>query len=137
MFEKDRAIIAQNSATAAATLLAGKPFDQAEYERVRTAIFEGSLALANGGGTVQRVQEAFVGSTVVEPEAQPAPAPRPTNQNDPATLVLKFGKHRDKTIGQVDAEGDRSWLEWAAENSSNEFVAKRIAAYLASTPAAA
>lgn len=128
---KQRAIIAQNSATAAATILAGQPFDPAEFERVRTAIFNGSLALANGaGGTtpVERVQAAFPESTV---EHTSAPQGRPQGGGeDLGSFVLKFGKHRNKTLDAIYAE-DSSWLEWAAENSNNEYARRAISKYLA------
>jgi len=128
---KQRAIIAQNSATAAATILAGQPFDPAEFERVRTVIFNGSLALANGaGGTtpVERVQAAFPESTV---EHTPAPQGRPQGGGeDLGSFELRFGKHRGKNLDTIYAE-DSSWLEWAAENTNNEFAKRKIAAYLA------
>lgn len=134
-FDKDRAIIAQNSATAAATILAGQPFDAAEYERVRTSIFNGSLALANsaGGATpVERVQAAFPDSEVVDlPQVRhEAPAGRPSGGEDLSAFTLKFGKHRGKTLGAIYDE-DPSWLDWAGENTNNEYAKGRIQKFLA------
>ncbi len=59
--------------------------------------------------------------------------PKPTSKTngngkgkgqDPASVVIRFGKHQGKTLGQILAE-DKGYLEWLAEKSNNQFIAKK------------
>ncbi len=57
--------------------------------------------------------------------------PRRSNRNgqDPADVVVKFGKYRGKTLGQILAE-DEGYVRWLAEESTNDFIASRARAVL-------
>lgn len=129
MFNKDRAIIGQNAATAAATLLQGTGAGYDEFEAVRTAIAEGSLAFADG---------VVAGQT----EAQAVTASRPTtgykssggggqSSDSGAGIAFKFGKHAGSTIAEVYGT-DSKYIEWIAETSNNEFMRGKAVEYLAS-----
>ena len=65
----------------------------------------------------------------------PTPQSRHTNGNgqDPATVVIKFGKYRGKTLGQILAE-DEGYVRWLAEKSTNDFIASRARQLLAAQP---
>ncbi len=75
-----------------------------------------------------------------DPTTVPMPQSRHTNGNgqDPADVVVKFGKHRGKTLGQILAE-DEGYVRWLAEKSSNQFIAGKarqlLEAQTAPTPA--
>lgn len=56
-----------------------------------------------------------------------------SNGQSPANVVIRFGKHQGKTLGQILAE-DRGYLQWLAENSSNKFIAGKARQLLASKP---
>lgn len=129
MFNKDRAIIGQNAATAAATLLAGTGASYEDFEELRTAIAEGSLAFADG---------------VIEGQTESAPRrsggggyrPRSTGgggqSNDAgAGVSIKFGKYRGRTIEDVYSE-DPEYIQWLAESSTNDFIKSKSAEFLAS-----
>ncbi len=53
------------------------------------------------------------------PFAPPAPREQPTDGGDPAQVVITFGKHKGKTIGQVYAEKG-SWLQWVSDPANFE-----------------
>ena len=128
-FDKDRAIIAQNSATAAAALLVAEGgFDPDRFDAVRIHIFNGTMALAGAEAVVERIEATSVSAGASEaPVATSAPGGRPG-----ADVELKFGKFRGKTIGAVaKTEDGLSWLEWAGENSSNDFIKSTIRKFLA------
>ena len=139
-FNKDHAIIAQNSATAAATIYSAigpQEWSKEIYEQIRTDIFSGSLALA-GAETVVQTFEAP--SSVADIARQAAPAgetPFPpagggfsaSGGGTAGATVLKFGKHRGKTIAQVASE-DPGWLDWASQNTNNDFVKTKIREFL-------
>ena len=60
----------------------------------------------------------------------------PTNdngKNDPANVIIKFGKHRGKTLGEILAV-DKGYLEWLAEKSTNDFIASRARQLLEAQP---
>lgn len=131
-FNKDRAIIAQNSATAAATIVAalvaaGDPSAVDAFEDIRTSIYEGTLDLAggtpsdeaprgNGGG-----RRSFGGRRNGGGNADDAGA----------GVVVKFGKFAGKTISEVYDE-DPEYVEWLAESSTNAFIKSKATEYLAS-----
>lgn len=135
-FIKDNAIIGQNAATAAATVVAalvgsGDILGVAEaitaFSDIRTAIFEGSLACAG----------------VESPDEVPADAPRRSGgfprrasgggNANPGEVVINFGKHKGKTIAGLAAEGDegREYVEWLAASSNNDFIKKVTREFLA------
>lgn len=149
-FNKEHAIIAQNSATAAANIVAaqieagvGSLDPMAAFDTYRTHIFNGTLAL----GGAEMIVETFESPTSVAqavasppsrfPDSFPEPsAPEPSyggggggNSSGAGGVVLKFGKHRGKTIAQV-AQEDAGWLTWASENTNNDFVKNKIREFL-------
>lgn len=131
-FNKDRLIVAQNSATGAATIVASLGLTDAveaveAFDAIRTHIFEGSLALSNG-----------------DIEGQDAPAPRSSGgsykkssggggqSNDAgAGVSLKFGKYAGKTIEDVYST-DPEYITWLADTSNNDFIKGKASEYLAS-----
>lgn len=132
--QKDALIVAQNSATGAAAIVAGlspKSIDQAleAFETIRAAIFEGTFALAG-------VEDVDTVRTVVS-------APRSTNRGggnrsgggggnrNPGDVDFRGGKFAGKTIAAVYDE-DPSYLEWCVGNMKNDFMVARIEEYLAS-----
>ena len=149
-FNKEHAIIAQNSATAAANIVAaqieagvGSLDPMAAFDIYRTHIFNGTLTL----GGAEMIVETFESPTSVAqavasppsrfPDSFPEPsAPEPSyggggggNSSGAGGVVLKFGKHRGKTIAQV-AQEDAGWLTWASENTNNDFVKNKIREFL-------
>lgn len=144
---KDLLIVAQNSATGAASIVAaavsaGKT--EAEeilplFDAIRTHIFQGTVEL--GGATP--VAPTPVAEAVAEPASAPAnvtpvptpvatPQAAPAADSDAGSIAFKFGKHQGKTIAQV-AQEDGKYLEWAATNlTNNQFMNDKIRAYLAS-----
>ena len=135
-FNKDHAIIAQNSATAAATIYAAigpQEWSTELYERIRTDIFNGSIGLA-GAETIVQTFEAPTSVADIAREAAPAPQSTgggfsTSGGGTAGATVLKFGKHRGKTIAQVASE-DPGWLDWAAQNTNNDFVKTKIREFL-------
>ena len=157
-FNKEHAIIAQNSATAAANIVSalisagGLNDPLATFDEFRTHIFNGTLTL----GGAEMIVETFESPTSVAqavatppnrfPDSFPEPsAPEPSyggnsggggysgggggGGNGAGSVVLKFGKHRGKTIAQV-AQEDAGWLTWASENTNNDFVKNKIREFL-------
>ena len=49
--------------------------------------------------------------------------PEPTS--DPKDFVIRFGKHKGKTLGEIKKE-DPSWITWAKENITTGLAAKLI-----------
>lgn len=160
--QKERAIAAQNAATAAATLLGGTG-DVAAFEQVRTAIFEGTLRLAVGQPpaqsvqqAVQDVQQAFPGAQLVQqgdgyydsfPQDVPAPAPQGGGYGPPpqqSYADTTAGPNRDagntvvkfgKYSGQTIAQifaTDKGYGDFLADKTNNEFIKSRAQAYRAS-----
>ncbi len=133
-FSKDHAIIAQNSATAAATIYSAigpQEWNKDLYEQIRTDIFSGSIALAGAETIVQTFDApASVGEIVREaaPQSNSGGFSASGGGNAGAT-VLKFGKHRGKTIAQVASE-DAGWLDWASQNTNNDFIKTKIREFL-------
>jgi hypothetical protein len=140
-FSKDHAIIAQNSATAAATIYSAigpQEWSKELYEQIRTDIFSGSIALA-GAETIVQTFDAPASVADIAREAAPAgekPFPQSNGGGFSASgggtagaTVLKFGKHRGKTIAQVASE-DPGWLDWASQNTNNDFVKTKIREFL-------
>ena len=129
-FDKDKAIIAQNSATGAATIYAselnnaGGTFDQERYEEIRQAIFQGSLALAGAEAIVTRFESPDV------PVAAGDVASAPIGGKPHNDFVVNFGKHRGKTLSAI-FDDDSGWLDWAAQNCNNDYARKRIVEFLA------
>lgn len=135
-FSKDRLIVAQNSATATSTIVAALVntggIDTAEvvdvFSTIRTAIFEGSIALADG---------AIEGQS----ESEVRTASRPTTGGNfqgggqgsdaGAGIALKFGKYAGQTIAAVYGT-DPKYIEWLSETSNNEFIKGKAGEYLAS-----
>lgn len=137
-FNKDSAIVAQNAATAAATVMAAliaqrgdTAFNADEYEDIRTHIFQGSMAL----GGAEAIVEVFEGEG--DYDARGSWDDKPSTQTTRydtgkrnADFVIKAGKHRGKTLQQIDA-ADPGWLKWAAGNMNNDFAKRKIQEYLA------
>ncbi len=69
------------------------------------------------------------------PQAQPA-ARRSVGNGDAASVVIKFGKYKGQTLGQILAQ-DKGYLEWLAEKSSNQFIAGKARQLLETQPAPA
>ena len=137
--DKDKAIIAQNSATAAAAIVAaeisaGRAVDPAaRFDEVRTHIFNGTIALGGAEMVVETFTTPPAGvPTTAAPAAAPAPASSPSvlgGGQDPGTLELKFGKYRGQTVAQV-FNSDVEWLKWVAREGNNEFMKGKVREYL-------
>ncbi len=132
-YNKDRAIVAQNSNTGASAIVAALvqtgevTLDTVVdvYSLIRSAIFEGTLALADG---------VIAGQTEAQAAAASAPSGGGRTSDAGAGVNLKFGKHAGKTIAEVYALGDEgaSYVQWLAETSNNDFIKGKAAEYLAS-----
>ena len=71
------------------------------------------------------------------PTEQPRPtARRSAGNGDAASVVIKFGKYKGQTLGQILAQ-DKGYLEWLAENAKNQFVASKAREVLEAQPAEA
>jgi hypothetical protein len=129
--DRERSIIAQNAGTTAATIYVGllsngyvSDFDPEVYNRLRTEVFNGTLALAGA----ESIVENFEGNTsdvVVAPTSGSTGSSKPNGD-----LEIRAGKHAGKTIAQV-AEEDESYLDWAAKNLKNDFLRGKIEEFLA------
>lgn len=150
-FNKEHAIIAQNSATAAANIVSaliasgstGGADALSVFDEFRTHIFNGTLTL----GGAEMIVETFESPTSVAQAVATPPTRFPDSFPEPEAaqpsygggggggnsgaggVVLKFGKHRGKTIAQV-AQEDAGWLTWASENTNNDFVKNKIREFL-------
>lgn len=141
-FDRDMSIIAQNAGSTAASiynaLLSSRgqdqTFDPDEYEAIRLFVFQGTLELAGAETVVEKFEGTTTPSTTpaVEHPDHPDTRHNPDSEAPYADTVVKFGKHRGKTIAKIDEE-DRGWLEWCAGNSNNDFVKKATERYLAAT----
>ena len=125
-FNTQLAIMAQNSATAAATVVAalvasGDADAFNAFEDIRTAIFEGTLALADG--EIEGVTENAGGFRSSGGGTRPDDAG--------AGVPIKFGKYQGKTIAEVYAE-DAGYIKWLAREGNNDFLRGKAAQYLAS-----
>lgn len=129
-FNKDKAIIAQNSASVAANLTAA--IIAANPEKATTT--ESALALFD---TVR--SHIFGGSVALAEEAAQAPGPRAASKpagaqsaapatGDPGDVTLTMGKHRGKTLAQVDNE-DPTYLTWILEKGTNAELKSAVRAY--------
>lgn len=49
-------------------------------------------------------------------------------RTDPGNVALNFGKHKGKTIAQVQ-KSDPTWLDWVLKNSDNDWIKERINAF--------
>lgn len=148
---KDHAIIAQNAATAAATLLQGTGADLATFEATRTAIFNGTLVLGQDPGSAP-APVAPVAPVVSAAEAAPpvpvapvaapvAPAPSVLGggygggSDNGAGVAFKFGKFAGQTIEQVGAQKP-DYLVWVKDGgmSNNSFMTGKVTEYLNANP---
>lgn len=135
-FNKENAIIAQNSATAAAAIVSAiinvsgevlPDVIKTTFDDIREHIFNGTLAL---GGTEMVVNTFEAPTSVAEVVGETtASSGFSINSSGAGATVLKFGKHRGKTIAEVARE-DRGWLDWAAQNTNNDFVKTKIREFL-------
>lgn len=135
-FNKELSIIAQNAGTTAAVIYTelvrqrgDSTFDPEEFDQIRLAVFQGTLAYA-GAETVVETFEGE-GPSTTAPAAVSAGGyamPRPGSD-----VELRFGKYKGQTIQQVwdSGEDGQSWLDWAAKNTNNDFVKKQIQQFLA------
>lgn len=89
---------------------------------------ERSWYFATRGGSITPTAEAPA------PNDEAARGKAQANGNgkgqDPATVVIRFGKHRGKTLGQILAE-DAGYLRWLVEKSTNQFIVEKARAVLA------
>jgi len=58
---------------------------------------------------------------------------RRTSNGNPADVVVKFGKYKGKTLGDILSQ-DKGYLEWLAEKSSNQFIAGKARQLLEAAP---
>lgn len=133
---KELAIIAQNSATAASGIVAAAVTDgkvPAEeilplFDAVRQHIFEGTVSLANQDAPASVAQVA-----AEAPVATPTPEPTPTPSGgggDAGSIAFKFGKHKGETIAAV-SQTDPEYLDWAATGlSNNAFMQNKVREFL-------
>ncbi len=136
-FSKDRLIVAQNSATAAAAIVASmRASDSVEgllaaFDEIRSHIFEGSIAFADGAIAGQtEVQQAVSNHT-------PARSGGGGGSSDAgAGVAFKFGKHSGSTIAEVYAStadgAGPSYIEWVSRESNNDFMKAKATEFLAS-----
>lgn len=143
-YDTNRAIPAQNAATAAAAIVAaelraGETFGEGALERfeeVRTAIFNGTMALA-GAEAVVEVFEGPQPAAAPQPTPVPAqnPAPAPAPAGGAGQQVFRFGKHSGKSVAQVGSDPENAdYLDWARGNldpAKNGELLADINAYLA------
>lgn len=136
--DRDRSIIAQNAGTTAAAIYnavhGDGPWDPEAYDAIRLHVFNGTLELAGAGMVVEQftsTHPAEAGTTVTTPPQQYSGNGGGSNDNG-AGVELKFGKYKGKTIGQVaESEDGRSWLNWAAASSNNDFIKAKAQEFLA------
>lgn len=116
-FQKDRAIVAQNAATAAgaivASIITANPKHPTTvesaltlFDRVRTHIFNGGMELAGG---------------------MPTGAVTP---DDPGSVVFNYGKNKGKTVAQAHAE-DPTYITWVIDKGNNDYMRDACKAFLA------
>lgn len=115
---------------------------QDQATRQRSALWDGLFgpAVAPGGDGSSAAGGDPVVAQQQQMQAAPAPAPRPTNGGgggqDPYTVVIKFGKHNGRTLGEVlrmEPPGGKrpGYVEWLAETTNNEYLRKQAQAALA------
>lgn len=136
-YNKDLAILAQNSGGIAANLVGiiaiGAMDDDREtvlqaFEDIRERVFNGALALA-GAESADDVPAATTRS-------RGSYAPRNVNgggggnTTSPAETVVNFGKYKGMTLGSIQ-DSDPEYVEWLAEKGNNPFI-KRLAGELLS-----
>lgn len=120
-FNKDRAIIGQNAATAAATILAGTGATTDEFEALRTSIAEGSLAFADDG----------LAASATPPAGSPQRGGSGGQSTDHgAGVVVKFGQYSGQTIEAIHSQ-DAEYVQWLADSSNNPFIKGKAAEFLA------
>lgn len=128
---RDASIIAQNSGGHAANIYGSiiavrgdDGFDPDLYKDIVSTVFSTALELAGSDVVLEKFDNA-----------DQAPAPTSGGggggSDHGAGVTLNFGKHRGKTIAQAYSE-DPEWIQWAAENSNNNFIRGKISEYLAS-----
>lgn len=137
---RDASIIAQNSGGHAANIYGSiiavrgdDGFDPDLYKDIVSTVFSTALELAGSDVVLEKFDNA-----------DQAPAPTSGGggggqrgggggggSDSGAGVTLNFGKHRGKTIAQAYSE-DPEWIQWAAENSNNNFIRGKISEYLAS-----
>lgn len=143
-FTTELAIIAQNSATAAATIVAATVTPDLSdddiiefFDRVREHIFESSVMLAGAESVVEVMENppkkswggnkgggrssggSSRGGSKSGGRSNSRPAPSTDIADDPADTELSFGKYNGKTLGYI-ARKDEGYLEWLAENAQEE-----------------
>lgn len=127
-------IVAQNAATATATLLAGETFaSETEmletFARIQTSIFNTSFLLAGVESVVEMLD------ATPAPAAPRSSAPRNSgggaggNNADPGSLAFNSGKKRGQTISDVYAD-DPSYIEWCARELKNDFMRGKCELFL-------
>lgn len=129
--DRDRSIIAQNAGTTAAALYnavhGDGPWDPVAYDAIRLHVFNGTLELAGATAIVETFSEpstfpAESGTTVTTTQG---------SSDNGAGVELKFGKYKGKTIADVASTEDGvGWLNWAAANSNNDFIASKAREFL-------
>ncbi len=111
-FVTQAAIIAQNSATGAATLLAGdlaKVIFEEEgpeglirvFEQIRTDIFNGSLLLAGAESIVELLETKDAGAASAPARKSWGGGAKKTYEDHGGGVVLKFGKYSGRSIADV------------------------------------
>lgn len=129
-FSKDHAIIAQNSASVAATVLSNMETASLEetlalFDSVRKHIFEGTLALADVEGFVPA---APARKTFTRGGGSNYSGGGNTDDGG-AGVVMKFGKYAGRTIGDV-YETDSEYIVWLSEKSNNDFLRNKATEFL-------
>lgn len=127
-FSKEHAIIAQNSATAAAAIVAaevaaGENDSLDRFNKVRLEIFNGTLALAGTEAVVERMESPS------RPSSSPRSGGGVGNYDNVGEIAFNSGKHQGKTIAEVYEEAP-DYIEWAAEKLRNDFMRKKCEKYL-------
>jgi len=67
---------------------------------------------------------------------QPRSTARRAGNGDAASVVIKFGKYKGQTLGQILAQ-DKGYLQWLAENAKSQFIASKAREVLKTQPAEA
>lgn len=140
-FDKDKAIMAQNSATAAAAIVASLGISDvaqatSTFDDVRQHIFRGTLELAGVETVIETFEGPLGGATANPGFTEPqAPTLAPATSSAPigggaGSVVIKFGKYRNQSLQAIYDQAP-DYVEWLAEKGNNEFMKNKAREFLA------
>lgn len=134
-FSKDHAIIAQNSATGAAAIVAQMQTNNLEetlalFDAVRTHIFEGTLVLSERSDVTTPATGTFTKKSF-ERSGNSGTSANGYTDDAGAGIIMKFGKYAGRSIGDV-YESDSEYITWLSEKSNNDFLRNKATEFIAS-----